>query len=90
MDAALRVRVCKVAIAVALAPTVACSGKAGGTLLPEPVPECLEYEKAVAACFHRDLEMARTPEMMPTTRADQAAIRGMCRDNLQRIKLACR
>lgn len=57
---------------------------------PDPVPECVQYQAALDACFHRDSGFATQPAMIPTTRADRAHLQQVCSENLQRIRTACR
>jgi hypothetical protein len=34
----------------------------------EPVPECIQYEQAVASCYRRKLPIATHPSLIPHTR----------------------
>jgi hypothetical protein len=75
------------ALAVILA-GAGCSG--GSSVPPEPVAECLEYERAVADCYHRKVAIANDPSLIPHSPAELVQIRGVCRENLDRFKVACR
>jgi hypothetical protein len=58
---------------------------------PEPVAECIQYESAISACFHRPPSgFARQASLIPKTKNDLARIREECRANLDRAKSACR
>ncbi len=77
----------------------ACGGKTGdkpgvgvgAVAVPvETVPECVQYQTAFDACFHRDSGFATQPAMIPTTPADRDRIGAICSENLARLKTACR
>jgi hypothetical protein len=61
-----------------------------GRVASEVVPECRDYELAVTACFHRSFSIAEEPELIPHTMAERRMIQQRCRQNLERITLACR
>jgi len=65
----------------------ACSGRKG---VPEPVPECQEYEKLLSTCLHRDVAFASQKNLLPATDADRAIVKATCADGLTRLKRACR
>jgi hypothetical protein len=75
--------------AAVLLPAIGCSGKSD-RVPSEPVPECVEYEKTVASCFHRPLAIANQPSLIPKTRGEREQIRALCTQNLNRIQSACR
>jgi hypothetical protein len=57
----------------------------------EPVAECVQYERAVADCYHRtDIAIASQPALIPHTREERSKIQELCRQNLERFKAACR
>lgn len=56
----------------------------------EPVEECQQYDDLMATCMHRDSRLAMQPSLIPKTKADRERIARTCRDNLQRLRLACR
>jgi hypothetical protein len=56
----------------------------------EPVPECVQYEAKMSACFHRDSGFASQPSLIPKTDADRDRIREICLTNLERLQVACR
>ncbi len=63
----------------------------GGTAtVVEPVAECVAYEDAVAGCYHRRIAIASQPSLLPHDLAEAAAIRDVCRQNLERFRTACR
>jgi hypothetical protein len=57
---------------------------------PKPLTECVEYENAVASCYHRKISIADHPSLIPHNRADESRIRTLCRENLDRFRVACR
>lgn len=67
---------------------VACGGLATKSDTPEPIPECEQYQKALAACTGQDLPISHETQMMPEDQ--RAAARSLCATNLRRIKVACR
>lgn len=66
-----------------------CGQKNTASDQPQPVPECVAYEKAMAACFHRDLPFATQPSVLPANDADRARIRSMCIENMARLRRSC-
>jgi hypothetical protein len=67
-----------------------CGSRATSGGAPEPVPECQQYENALASCFHRDVPFVSQATMTPKSDADRERIRTICAANLQRITTACR
>jgi hypothetical protein len=76
-------------LAILLAIVAGCGGRHGPPR-PEVVEECEQYETAVKSCFHRDIAIASRDVLLPATPAERERIRGMCRENLERIQRACR
>lgn len=48
---------------------VACGVPATKSGSPEPIPECEQYQKALAACTGQDLPISHETQMMPEYRA---------------------
>jgi hypothetical protein len=57
---------------------------------PAPVEACVRYERALGACFHRDIPVARQPSLLPASDDERARTEALCNANLQRIQVACR
>lgn len=57
--------------------------------VPEPVPECEQYEATLNACHHRNLSIASDPSLLPKSDEDRARIKQFCSDNLARMRRAC-
>ena len=77
-------------IALVLALSLAACSRESEALAAGPVQECLDYERAVASCFHRDVSIASQESLVPKTRADQEEIRQLCNQSLKQIRHACR
>jgi hypothetical protein len=69
----------------------ACSSRHADVtaVAPAPVEECEQYEAALNACFHRDVEFAHQAAVLPASDADRERIKIVCSANLQRIRTAC-
>jgi hypothetical protein len=50
----------------------------------------VRYERALGACFHREVSVAQQPGLLPASDADRARTEALCTENLHRIQLACR
>ena len=67
---------------------VGCGSKNTTSDGPEPIPECQQYQKALAACTGQELPISHETQIMPEDQRAQA--RALCATNLRRIKIACR
>jgi hypothetical protein len=77
------------AVLLALAASSGCGGHKSSEP-PEPVAECVQYEQAVARCFHREVPFANKPAVLPKSEAERAQIKVLCTQNLHRLLVACR
>jgi hypothetical protein len=57
---------------------------------PVPIPECEQYERALAACFHRETSFSAHPSVTPTDPAERTQAAKLCADSLNRLKTSCR
>jgi hypothetical protein len=65
-----------------------CKGRDGAD--GEPVPECQEYESLLSSCMHRDTGFTKQPQIIPKNEQERSQIGQLCRENLGRLKIACR
>lgn len=78
-------------LALILACTIiTCGSKAQKPNEGERVAECVQYQSAFDACFHRDSGFASQPAMIPKTDGDRLRLRQVCSENLERLKASCR
>lgn len=78
------------AVAVAVTIGLAMGGCQGGSSdRPKPVPECEEYERALARCTGRQIPIATQPAALPTSEEQRAHLKTLCQDNLQRLVQSC-
>jgi hypothetical protein len=72
----------------------ACSSRSGaatdGPVEPQPIAECVAYEKALSRCTGRDASVAGPALKGVTSEADRAYLRDLCALNLQRLNSSCR
>ena len=66
-----------------------CSRLADGQQLPQVVPDCVEYERALSRCFHRDVEIAKQTSLLARSDADRERIAHICNESLRQIRTAC-
>lgn len=79
-------RTCALVIALS---TCACGGRSPKDA-PEPIRECVEYEKAVSACTGRETSVETQAAAAPPAAADRERLKKLCITNLRRIRDACR
>ncbi len=77
------------AATMSLALGVGCGAKSEASRA-EPVAECVTYESALRACFHREIPFASQASLLPKSDADRERICSLCAENLTRIQSACR
>jgi hypothetical protein len=70
--------------------TIGCSSGHAGKDPPKPVQECLDYERALEACFHRHVSIASQTALVPKSDDDRRRITDLCIENRQRLQAACR
>lgn len=83
------IRVTRGTMLLMVACATACGSNAQKTGEDNRVAECVQYQSAFDACFHRDSGFASQPAMIPKTGADRSRLRQICSENLQRLKTAC-
>jgi hypothetical protein len=77
-------RICIIAVPAA---ALGCRG-APSDIDPKPIPECLEYEAALAHCGVK-MTVAHQPTTEPRSDEDRQKIARLCALNTKRARLAC-
>lgn len=76
--------------AFAFALLSACGSHKSTSDKPEPVPECVEYERLLTTCYHRNVPFANQPILIPKTDSERDRVKALCSENIQRLMTACR
>lgn len=72
----------------------ACSGRSSSPVpadkRPEPVAECVAYERELARCTGVEAGVASQPAAIAKDEADRARLASLCSSNLERLRRSCR
>jgi hypothetical protein len=75
---------------VVLLLVAACGGSGSGASdKPEPIPECVTYQRAVAQCTGRVAAIATQPAALAQSKEERTRLKALCLINTQRLKDAC-